>query len=511
MKSKKKSCAISRKKEGAIAPSSPRRKKRVTLSEGFFEKRTDCWKVLRPLQKGAVEFTEQRSSTALLFKQRLGKTYIAAGVVERLRPECTLIIVPLTNKESTWSTKLQELVPHIPVSTPTRQGKKRLLATLEGFQNGVFLVSFEAFCSIIKKLVKMPWDLIIVDEAQRAKDRASLFSRCLSKLRKSFARKLLLSGTPIEDRPQDIWAQLRFAAPEIFGTVWKEFDEEYLEQSDIDLKERNSDGRLKYPPGSVRWKRALMKMRIDHRKAKMREDKLPKFIRKIKDVCWREELPGPEPRFHTIKIRMYGYQRQVYEILDRKGVVRLDDGTKIQPPIEIAKRIKLRQVTSGFVYDEDGNVHDVGRAKLRALKVLLAKLPKPVVVFSLYVPEIEQYLEEFPKKTAALWGRTPREKRKPVQDRFQAGKLDYLFCQERTGGVGIDLFRAKAMVVTSANYSSIDFDQMISRIRLPDQKDPVDIFLLIAVGTIDEERNSSVFGKNRRVSKVLQQLRRTVK
>lgn len=430
-------------------------------------------------------------------------------MLERLAPQCTLIIVPLTNKESTWSAKLEELVPHIPVTTAARQGKKRLLAALQGFEEGVFLVSFEAFCSIIKQLRKMPWDLIIVDEAHRAKDRASLFSRSLAKLRKSFARKVLLTGTPIEDEPQDIWAQLRFAAPWIFGTVWKDFDEEYMTQPDIDLNERDPEtGKRKYPPGSVRWKRALMKIQIMKRKATMRPGMVQQFVDKIKDVCWREELPGPKPIFHTIDVRMYGYQRRIYKELDEQGFVILEDGTKIQPPIEIAKRIKLRQITSGFLYDEDGNVHDVGRAKIRALKLLLKKLKPPIPVFCLHVPEIEQLLDEIGGRTDALWGRTPRDQRAVVQKKFQNGKLDYLFCQERTGGVGIDLYRAKSLIVVSANYSSIDFDQMIARIMLPDQKDPVNIFLLIVKGTIDEARQSRVFAKDRKVSKVLHQLRR---
>lgn len=487
----------------ATARSSPRQKKQSHLSEGYFGKKDDCHKQLRPLQKRAVEFCCEREASALLFKQRLGKTYIAAGVVEKLSPQRTLIVVPLTNKQSTWTKKLAELVPHIPVVCPTARGRKPLLAALQAFEAGVFLLHFEAFCSIAKQLRKRDWDLIIVDEAHRAKDRASLFSRRLAMLRDNIARKILLTGTPIEDYPQDMWGQMRFLAPDVLGVRYKDFDEEFMLQAPPIPKE------LFKSKGSVRLKKALLRQRIIKKRLGFNFDKLQDLIDRLKPYCWREELPGAKPTFHYVWVKSRGYERKTYDTLKKKGVVRLRDGALILPPIEIAKRVKLRQITSGFVYDEDKEVHWVGRTKLREVLHLMQRVPKPVVIFSLYIPEIERLLEELPGRGDVLYGATPRQERPKVQERFQAGKLDWLLCQTRTGGVGIDLFRARSMIVVSSNYSSIDFDQLISRIQLPNQTEPKDIFLVLTMGTIDEDRQDVVFRKNRRVHKVVSQLRRT--
>jgi superfamily II DNA or RNA helicase len=412
-----------------------------------------------------------------------------------------LLIVPLTNKQTTWQKKLAQLVPQVPTHTPTRTKRTALLAALKAFEEGVFLVHFEGYCSIAKQLRRRDWDLIIVDEAHRAKDRNSLFSRRLAFLRDHCARKIILTGTPIDEEPQDLWAQFRFLAVEVFGDRWKDFDEEYMEQPpEFDFN--------KFGRGSVRLKRALMKHRILKSRLGFDWSKFDQFISKIKDYCWFEELPGAKPNFHVIKTKMYGYQRRVYDDLKTRGVVHLKDGARIKPDNEAVKRVKLLQITSGFLYDEEKEVHWIGRAKLRELLILLRKVKLPVPVFCLYRPEIEELEKILPGRVGVLSGKVKGEDRVKVQERFQAGKLDYLLCQTRTAGVGIDLYRAKSLVVLSSNQSSIDFDQLISRIRLPDQTEPVDIYLILVQETVDEDRQVDVFGKNRRVLKAMSQLRR---
>lgn len=395
------------------------------------------------------------------------------------------------------------------MSCTTKRNAKRLRELLDAFEEGVLLLHYEEFCALIKQIRKREWDLIVVDEAHRAKDRASLFSRELAKMRHHICYKLLLTGTPIEDEPQDMWGQMRFLNEDVFGS-WKGFDEEYLEQPNFSLDDRKPDGSLKYPPGSVRWRRALIKLRIAKRKLKFRKDKIPKFIKLLKPYCWREELPGPDPRFHIIKVPMFGRQLEVYEQYRKHGFVNLNEVTEVRSEIQISKRIKMRQITSGFLFDEDKNVHWVGCAKIRRLMNMIKKgtIKPPVPVFALYTPEIGELERLLPGRHRTLAGHVSREDRLKAQELFQGGKLDWIICQTRTGGVGIDLYRAKALVVLSGNYSSIDFDQLISRIRLPEQNEPVDIFLFIVPDTIDEERQAVVFRKDRKVKPIINQLRR---
>lgn len=435
----------------------------------------------------------------MFFKQRLGKTWIAAGAIERLTPSLTLVIAPAANLKTTWVKTLRELVPHAPLHYAMRKGRTALLALLDRADRGVLLLSYEAVASVIKQLCRRAWNLVIVDEAQRAKDRSSVFSRALAKL--AYAeRRVLLTGTPIEDRPQDLWAQFRFLVPELFGAHWATFADEYLTPLINPWKERRK--------GYARFMRALMKARMMKKKQAFLPGMLSVYLAKLRPYCWREELPSPEPAFHIEHVKLLGEQQRIYDTLQRKGVVRLEDGTRIMVDFEMTKREKLRQITSGFVYDEDKEVHWVGQAKQRRLTTLLARLERPLVVACRYVPEIESVVDRLGERVGLIYGGVKREEREEAQRAFQAGELDEIVIQVKTGGVGIDLYRAKSMIVMSSTFSSIDFDQVIARIRLPEQKDPVDIYLILAKNTVDEDRQQVIFGKNRRISKVLRNFRR---
>lgn len=395
-------------------------------------------------------------------------------------------------------------MPHVPHCHVTAKGRKPLLTALRAFKSGIFVLHFEAFCAIAKQLRKCDWDLIVVDESHRAKDRASLFSRRLAMMRHSAARKLLLSGTPIDEEPQDLWGQFRFLNETLLHERYADFDEEFMQKP----PQKILDAMDRMRKGGVQWRHAWKKLRIIKRKLGFDFNKLPDLIEKIRSISWYEELPGAKPHYHHIRIKMYGEQRRVYRELERRGTVRLKDGTLITPANKAVLHIKLRQITSGFIYDEDREVHWLGKAKIARLMHLLPKLPRPLPVFCLYTPEIEVLRQILPGRVGVLSGSTKRQDRAPLQAAFQAGKLDELLCQTRTGGVGIDLFRAKAIFVLSSNYSQIDFDQLINRIRLPDQKDPVDIFILTVAETLDDRRQNAVSAKSRTATRSLSRLKR---
>lgn len=456
---------------------------------------------LRPLQKGAVEFCVSQENSALWFQQRLGKTWVTLGVIEKTKPRRVLLVVPLANKETTWAALIREKLPRYNLLTFGKIKRKALLADLREFDEGILLIHFEQMCAVIKQLRKRHWDLIVIDESQRIKDKGSRASRAAAKLENA-SRKILLSGTPIEDQPSDMWAQFRFLAPEVFGTRWADFDAEYMEQPAT-----NPDD---YKPGSMRWRRAMMRYTIEKRKCKFREEKLPKFLKLIAPYCWRESLPSPEPKFHRELVELTGEQRRVYDVLKKHRVVKLNPWTKITAPMKMVLNEKLRQICGGYIKDEDGDVHQVGDAKMNRLRVILEDRGTPAVIFCQYTAEIvaiKRYLER-KGRVKVISGKTDRVLRASYQRQFQAGKIDYLICQQRTGGVGIDLYRALYLVVYSCNFSSIDFSQMIARIRMPNQIKPVDIILILVRKSVDTDKLNVLKNKLSRTEITLSKLKR---
>jgi SWI/SNF-related matrix-associated actin-dependent regulator of chromatin subfamily A member 5 len=453
------------------------------------------------LQQRAVEFVLDARTVALFFKQRLGKSWIALGAIERGSFDYSLLIVPLTNKYTTWRKLIDEKLPGFECLESLTEF---LAAKKAGRRKLILLLHYEQMVPIRKKLWKVLWTFACIDEAHRLKDRNSSWSKAAARIQAEY--KLILTGTPLEARPQDCWAQFRFLIPDLFGTRWLDFEEEYIEDPSIDLNQIDErTGKPKYPKGSIRWRKALFQLQIGRKKRKFKKEKLAKFIRKIRPYSWREELPSPEPVLNFEWVRLRGEQGRIYRELNRRSVVTVDE-CKIKTEFEAVKKVKLHQICGGYLIDNGDEVHEVGRAKLRRLLAIVKREGTPVVIFCQFTAEVEAMEECFPD--AGTISGKHRKTRDQVQQDFQAGKIDKVICQTRSGGVGIDLYRAKYLIVYSTTHSFIDWDQLIARIRLPEQTEPVNIFLIVAEGTVDEDKYRMISGKNREVGAVLSQLKR---
>jgi hypothetical protein len=97
---------------------------------------------------------------------------------------------------------------------------------------------------------------------------------------------------------------------------------------------------------------------------------------------------------------------------------------------------------------------------------------------------------------AKLWGKVKDVKRDKRRTNmllaFQQGKLNWMVCQQRTGGVGVDLYRARKAFVYSMGHSFIDYDQMLSRLDFIEQNEPADFFLLMVRKSIDTDIATAV-------------------
>ena len=184
--------------------------------------------------------------------------------------------------------------------------------------------------------------------------------------------------------------------------------------------------------------------------------------------------------------------------------------------LEATSRIKREQITGGYVLDEDGVVHPMGKAKERKLRWLLPKLEPPVVVFCQFlheIPIIRMILQERFSTVRELHGGikdTPRvEARTDLIKDFQAGKVEAMVCQLRTGGVAIDLSRSSQLVFYSINHSFIDFEQIVFRVIGMNQKKTPHVWLLYIPETVDEEKIDLIQNKKYAAYKVVSSFERS--
>lgn len=393
-------------------------------------------------------------------QQGTGKTIISLAILERLDLKFVLIVTPLTSIEVTWLDRLRLQPERYSLHTSFQSFKDDETEKVK-----VLVLPFRRFSTLSKRLVRVRWCICLLDESQGVKARASAQSRASRRLRRA-RRRMVLSGTPIDDSPIDVWAQMRFVDHNVLGEDWGPFADKWCNR------------------GGFMNKKWIFRNKL-----------LPQFLKVLEPYIYRlsiDEFGIEKPKLHLVPVALFGEQSRVYRQMEKEGIVRLDDWV-IKTDLPITKKIKLEQITGGFI-QHNGDVGHIGRAKQRKLDAILPRVKAPVVVSCKFLEElrlIEPILRKHFKRVEILTGavkdgRTGNHRTQLIK-RFQAGEIDALGVQVRTGGVSIEFTQSENLVIYSMNHSRIDFDQLISRLRRFGQIKQVHLFIIYAVNTVDED------------------------
>jgi SWI/SNF-related matrix-associated actin-dependent regulator 1 of chromatin subfamily A len=163
-----------------------------------------------PFQRVGIEFLSTRLAALLADEMGTGKTIQLAGLLNLLGQDLqrVLVVTPASVKR-VWALELSKwLVRKVPImlvkgATP--------LADLPS--HGIWIVNYELLTKFRSALLREPWDLIALDEAHFIKNRSSLRTKACFGLARVAKRKILLTGTPLLNRPAELWTLLDFLAP----------------------------------------------------------------------------------------------------------------------------------------------------------------------------------------------------------------------------------------------------------------------------------------------------------
>lgn len=475
--------------------SSPKQKHSLLLSP--------IWNALDEYQRKAVRFVSHVKTAFLLFQQGTGKTWIGSAIVEHLVQKSLaadqefrgIIVVPLTNKDSSWRSVLDEHLEHC-----------RVVKTFEAFKRAappvLWVTHYEDLPQYRTKLRRMSITLTIYDESQRIKNRTSIASRVAATLAGVSEYRVAMTGTPIDKQPGELWAQFRFVLPTLLGN-WGEFEDRFYEPVvPFDFK--------KYRGKPAMMQSAFRKHKIEIGKRQFDMTKFDELVSIIKpySLLQTDEVLGlKEMEFIPVVVPMNDKQARLYRNMKRTLVTSIAGGT-VTAQTRGVLVWKLHQMAGGFLIDEDKNVHRIGTNKLSACVDLIDQLDGPVVVFAKYVHELRAIYNAVAGvyDVGVIYGGTKKRDRAKVQEAFQRGELDLVIVQIKTGGVGIDLFAANVAIFYSLTHSFIDFDQAKARIRRRGQTRDTKAYLLFSRGTIDETLWPLIKAKRSVTTKVIAKL-----
>ena len=411
--------------------------------------------VPREYQLRAIEATVPHDGFALLMQQRTGKTLVALWVRERWKSLDTLIVCPKK-------------------AIPVWEGCIRDL----GINPAPFLIlNFEQLPRQIKDLSKVKWDLVIVDESHRIKERGSGQTKNCWKLGKNARKRLILTGSPQGNGMEDYYSQLRFIRNDLLHT-WGDFSERYLI-----IEEKYLPGRDDPFPKIVGYKNQ------------------PEFQEILKGISFRVtrdevSVVPTRVRHQRVDITPSEVTMQHYAKLE-KDLFTVVDGDTITAPQALVKALKLHQFCGGFIKDDLGEIHRVGTEKMDKLEEMLDGELKGenVVIVAQYKAEMDciaLLLDARGITYAQIRGKHQYDR----EDRSQVTIM------HPSAGEAINLAHNRHMVIYSMGHSYLRWTQFIDRIVLVDTP-WVKYYYLMMRGMMDELVYSSVKNKHRLSEEVL--------
>lgn len=320
-------------------------------------------------------------------------------------------------------------------------------------------------------------DVVVLDEGHYIKSHTAQTSKAAYELGDEAKYRLLLTGTPMANRQDDLYGEFRFVDKRVFGTNFYQFRNRYCImggfQNKVVVGEKN--------------------------KAEM--------IRKLHCASLRvtkaDALDLPEETFETRYVELSKNEKDIYEQLRKNGLAELQGG-EITAPLVITKMLRMQQVCGGFAQmDESEKPRQVGTTKLDALKEILLDVVvdegQKIVVFARFLPEVHaicKLLEGMKLGYGVIYGAIPQEERGQIVEKFQTDPDTKVFvAQIATAGLGITLHAASTAVFYSKDFSYSNVEQARARIHRIGQKYPCTYIDLVAEGTIDEQIQKALNSK----------------
>jgi len=325
----------------------------------------------------------------------------------------------------------------------------------------IVVLNYEACwrSAMAKALAKWVPDMIILDEAHRAKAPGSSVSRFLHRLGKLSKYKLCLTGTPMSNSPLDLYGQFRFLDDTIFGTSFFNFRGEYAV-----LRSLN-------PPIITGWRNT------DRLMEKFRTKALECSMEDLQDTL---KLPGQLP--YIVRAEQLDKESQrIHDELSKEFITDIKDGETLVVDNALTKILRCLEISSGYA-KIDEKINSVNHIKIDMLKDVLADLEmQPLVIFCQFREDIRRIKEHLTdREVFELSGKVNE-----LED-WKAAKNAMLVVQMQSGAEGIDLTKAHTAIYYSRNYSLALYEQSKARIYRPGQRFPCRYIHLVIENTFDE-------------------------
>ena len=408
-----------------------------------------------------IKFLKEKKRAILADSMGLGKSrvaIVAAGETENKR---TLVVCPASLKIN-WEREVHMVYPEDEVGI---WGTDEMMTTME--QSVWHVVNYDQLEKHIEKIDGFKYGTIIFDEAHYAKNTKSKRSKIALALSKKAENVYLLTGTPIMNRPIELYNLLRMIRHPL-GDNWVTYIRRYC--GAWQRTNKYTGGKFWDVSGATH---------LDELKERMRGV----FLRREK----KGTVDLPEKVISNVTLELTPEQQKTYdtawdsyiEFLENNPLDEEKDIDNIIRARHLVEIQKLKQVCSlakvGRIVESVENAVESG---------------EQVVVFTQYTETLERIKEGLKKAkiaTESISGSDNGETRQRHVDSFQAGRIKVLVGNIKAMGVGITLTASSHVIFADMVWCPGDHEQAEDRCHRIGQNSMVNVYYYIIKDTLEED------------------------
>ena len=408
---------------------------------------------LRSYQKKIANQALNEEGYGLFMDTGTGKTLTFLEIAKHLGK--ALVLCPLSVIETAWIDDCHSFYSELKIINCWGNNKKERLEKLNS-EADIYVMNYETFKILKNEIKKMDFKCMCVDESSVMKNMKAQITSDILSMVDYIPRRYVLSGTPNPNSNLELFPQMKFVQPDLFGSNYYGWQATYFTQD----------------------------MQDPHRWFQTQENKDKLFARLSEGSVFlkKEDCVDLPPKVFEVKRFELGKeQKKYYDDMVQDIRDNINEWSKFE---FTAKLMKLREIVSGFVINKDGSITDFDTNKDKLLESAFEEIgDKPVIIWCQFQHEIDTLAEKY--NGVALTSKT--KDRDAIIRQFKNGEIKRLFTHPKLLGKGLTFVNCTYNIYYSLSFSYEEYRQSQDRIHRIGQNNKCTYIILQGKNTIDEK------------------------